>query len=111
MNVSGDLTAAVLRHAENASLPIERLIVLSLPEPARDALADPAEVRGWVHAITDRLRILADDGWPRLHVFYYGPRTAGVLLGHRWNRMPPTQLWDDLGPGRGYTPAFELPST
>lgn len=111
INVSGDLTTAVLRHAENAYLPIERLIVLSLPEPARDALGEPAEVRGCVHAITDRLRTLADDGWPRLHVFYYGPRTAGVLLGHRWNRMPPTQLWDDLGPGRGYTPSFELPST
>jgi hypothetical protein len=109
--VSGDLTPAVLSHAEQASLPLKRLSVLSIAEPGRDALADPAEVLGWAQAATDELRALADEGWPRLHVFFYGPRTAAVLLGHSWNRMPPTQLWDDLGPGRGYTPAFTLPAT
>lgn len=111
LTVSGDLTAAVLHHVQSVSLPVERLIVLSVPEPARDALANPAEVRGWTAAVTDLLRAVADGGWPRLHIFFYGPRSAAVLLGHRWNRMPPTQLWDDLGPGRGYTPAFALPST
>ncbi len=111
LNVSGDLTAAVLRHAQSVALPVERLIVLSVREPARDALSGPDEVRGWAAEVTDQLRALADGGWPLLHLFFYGPRTAAVLLGHRWNRMLPTQLWDDLGPGRGYTAAFALPST
>jgi hypothetical protein len=111
LTISGDLTPAVLTHAERASLPLERLTVLSIAEPGRDALADPAEILGWAQAATDHLRALADEGWPRLHVFFYGPRTAAVLLGHSWNRMPPTQLWDDLGPGRGYTPAFRLTAT
>jgi hypothetical protein len=111
LSVSGELTPAVLSHAERASLPLERLTVLSIAEPGRDALADPAEILGWAQAATDHLRALADEGWPRLHVFFYGPRTAAVLLGHSWNRMPPTQLWDDLGPGSGYAPAFRLPAT
>jgi hypothetical protein len=40
-----------------------------------------------------------------------GPQTAAALLGHVWNGMPPTQLWEHLGVGRGYTPAFVIPGT
>lgn len=111
LNVSGDLTSAVLKHAQAASLPLNCLVVLSVPNPGRDALGDPADVLGWTQAVTHELRILAEEGHPRLHLFLHGPRTAAVLLGNAWNRMPPTQLWDDLGPGRGYTPTFTIPAT
>jgi hypothetical protein len=111
LNVSGDLTSAVLAHARAVSLPLGRLVVLSVSSPDRDALADPVDVRGWAHAVTRELRALVEEGNPRLHLFLYGPRTAAVLLGNAWNRMPPTQLWDDLGPGRGYTPAFTIPAS
>jgi ribosome biogenesis SPOUT family RNA methylase Rps3 len=111
LNVSGDLTAAVLIHARAVSLPLDRLVVLSVPDPGRDALGDPADVLGWADAVTYELRTLADEGHHRLHLFLYGPRTAAVLLGNAWNRMPPTQLWDDLGPGHGYTPAFTIPAS
>jgi hypothetical protein len=111
LNVSGDLTAAVLKHAQTASLPLSRLVVLSVTDPGRDALEDPAAVLGWANAVTLKLRALAEEGHPRLHLFLYGPRTAAVLLGNAWNRMPLTQLWDDLGPGRGYTPAFTIPAS
>jgi hypothetical protein len=108
LNISGDLTDAVVRHLTRAGVDAERLVVLSVPAPSRQALSDDDDVRGWVRAVTARLRSLAEDGAPRLHLFIYGPRTAATLLGHSWNRMPPTQLWDDLGPGRGYTAAFSL---
>lgn len=111
LNVSGDLTDAVLRHLTTAGVQVDRLIVLSVQAPSRQALTDEDDVRGWVQAVTGRLRSLAEEATPRLHLFIYGPRTAATLLGHGWNRMPPTQLWDDLGPGRGYTPAFVLASS
>jgi ribosome biogenesis SPOUT family RNA methylase Rps3 len=111
LNISGDVTQAVLSHVHRAGLPVERLVVLSVAKPGRDALGDPAEILGWAQAATDQLRVLADQGWPRLHLFFYGPRTAAVLLGHAWNRMPPAQLWEDLGAGRGYIPAFTIPAT
>jgi len=111
LNISGDLTNAVLHHIQTAGLPIRRLVVLSVAQPGRDALSYPADVRGWATTVTDQLRGLSEDGWPRLHLFLHGARTAAALLGHQWNRMPPTQLWDDLGSGRGYTAAFALPST
>jgi hypothetical protein len=31
-----------------------------------------------------------------------------LMIGHLWNRMPETQLYDDLGPGKGYTPTFRI---
>lgn len=111
LNISGDLTTAVLKHARAASLPLKSLVVLSVPNHGRDALRDPADVLGWAHAVTREMRTLAEEGHPRLHLFLYGPRTAAVLLGNAWNRMPPTQIWDDLGPGRGYTPAFTIPAS
>ena len=111
LNVSGDLTAAVSRHISEQNLWVDRLVLLSVPDPARDALAGPEDVRGWAEAVTSRLRGLTDLGAPRLHLFLYAPRTAATLLGHKWNRMPTTQLWDDLGPGRGYTAAFAIPPT
>jgi hypothetical protein len=111
LNISGDLTDAVVRHLSTAGVNADRLVVLSVEAPSRQALTDDGDVRGWVQAVTGRLRSLAEDGAPRLHLFIYGPRTAATLLGHGWNRMPPTQLWDDLGPGRGYTPAFLLASS
>lgn len=111
LNVSGDLTDAVVRHLATARVEADRLVVLSVQAPNRQALAGDDDVRGWVQAVTGRLRSLAEEGAPRLNLFIYGPRTAATLLGHSWNRMPPTQLWDDLGPGGGYTPAFLIPST
>jgi hypothetical protein len=111
LNVSGDLTDAVIRQLAASGIEADRLVVLSIEEPSREALTDADDVRGWVQAVTNRLRALVEGGAPRLHLFFYGPRTAATLLGHSWNRMPATQLWDDLGPGRGYTPAFVIPSS
>ena len=111
LSVSGDLTDAVVRHVTRAGVGADRLVVLSVQTPNRQALTDDDDVRGWVQAVTGRLRSLAEEGAPRLHIFLYGPRTAAALLGHSWNRMPATELWDDLGPGRGYTPAFSLASS
>ena len=79
-----------------------------MPTPGPGALTDDAAVRGWVIEVRERLRELSEQGHGRWHVFFYGPQTAAVLLGHSWNRMPRAQLWDDLGPGRGYTPAFVI---
>ena len=101
----------MLSHAERASLPLGRLTVLSIAEPGRDALADPAEVLGWAQAATDQLRALADERWPRLHVFLYGPRTAAVLLRTLLETGCRPLSSGTTSAGRGYTPAFTLPAT
>ncbi len=109
LSVSGSLEKAVLAHIQSAGLPIGEFAHITVPQLGTNALATPQAMRGWVQEVRDMLRDLAEEGWPRIHLFMFGPQVAAALLGHSWNRMPPTQLWDDLGPGRGYLPAFVIP--
>jgi hypothetical protein len=76
--------------------------------PGPDVLQSAAHARGWARATFDELRRLTRRHHGTLHLFIYGPLGGAVLLGNLWNRMPETQLYDDLGPGRGYTPTFLL---
>jgi len=107
-SITGSLEPAVLKHLSEQALPVAEFVHVTVPSTGTDALADGAAVRGWVAEARGILRELAEEGWAKLHLFMFGPQTAAVLLGHSWNRMPPTQLWDDLGPGLGYTRAFEI---
>ena len=43
-----------------------------------------------------------------IHLLLAGPGGLALLLGHRWNRTRPTTIYQHLGPGRGYTPAFTV---
>ena len=107
LSVSADLSDDVLHHIEQEGLAIDRYVSLRVPEPGRHALAQPAEMRGWTDAVTDALRALGRAGPDVLHLFVAAPRPAAMLIGHQWNRMPPVQLWEEIGPGR-YLPAFRL---
>lgn len=78
--------------------------MLGLPTLRPGALPDNAPMRGWVVEVREQLRELSEHGQDRWHLFFYGPQTAAGLLGPSWNRMPRTQLWDDLGPGRATRP-------
>jgi 2-keto-3-deoxy-L-rhamnonate aldolase RhmA len=43
-----------------------------------------------------------------IDLFYVGPAALAVALGHRWNGMPPTQVYE-FDPGKGmYFPAAVL---
>jgi hypothetical protein len=43
-----------------------------------------------------------------MHLFQSGPLPLAIMIGHLWNRMPRTQIYEDLGPGAGYAPAFTI---
>ena len=45
----------------------------------------------------------------KLHLFLNAPNGIAVLLGHLWNRVPTTQLYDDANGPDGYFPTFLLP--
>jgi hypothetical protein len=44
----------------------------------------------------------------RLHLFLACPAPLALLTGHLWDRMPPTQLYEDLGSPASYQRAFEV---
>lgn len=75
------------------------------------AVRDGAHARGLATSIRDRVRDLARrHKAKRVHLFLVIPKGLALLLGHKWDRMPDTQLYDDLGPSRGYSPGFRIPN-
>jgi CBASS immunity sensor of nucleotide second messenger signals len=109
LSVTGDLSDDVLDYISDAKLPVARFINISPSSgTGRDALQSAAHARGWARATFDELRQLTRRHSGTLHLFISGPIGGAVLLGNLWNRMPETQLYDDLGPGRGYAPTFLL---
>jgi hypothetical protein len=92
-----------------ASLPaVGRLIVLA-PDTGIGgrALADAPAARGFVESLIGAIRSGGRDT-SLVHLFQAAPSGLSLLLGHSWNRMPETQLYDDLNSPAGYTPTFRL---
>ena len=86
---------------------VRRLIAYTPAGGARrTAVASPAEGMGLATAISAALRRDTRRFDGHLHLFQASPLPLAIMLGHLWNRMPPTQLYDDLGPSKGYTPTF-----
>lgn len=106
LSVARDLAEDVLAYLKASALPVGRFIAIAAsPAPSRTAIRDAVGAMGWALAVrrvvSDRVRAT---GARRIHLFLSGPAGGALLLGHLWNRMPSTQLYEDLNPG--YAPAF-----
>jgi hypothetical protein len=43
-----------------------------------------------------------------VHLFLIGPLGLAVLLGHRWNAIAPTVVYEDVRGQLGYEAAFHI---
>lgn len=108
--ISGDPSDDVEQYLRSERPDVGRLVVLYPPGAlGRDAVANDAAARGLAHAIIDAMRTVAC-GHSRvpLHVFQFGPLALSVLIGHAWNRLPATTIYDDLASEGLYAPTFRL---
>jgi SMODS-associated and fused to various effectors sensor domain len=103
-------SVAVRQYLEAAGVPVARLATLSpATRPSDQAVTGPGQAVALAQVIRNRIRQLADASrTPRLHLVLACPAGLALLLGHRWNRVPTTQLYEDLGLGALYTPSFLL---
>ncbi|WP_437508293.1 SAVED domain-containing protein [Sorangium sp. So ce1099] len=106
LSVTNDLSEDVLAYLRGSALPVGRFVAIAAsPAPSRTAIPDAAAAMGWALAVR---RVVRDQvratGARRVHLFLSGPAGGALLLGHLWNRLPSTQLYEDLSPG--YAPAF-----
>jgi hypothetical protein len=104
--LSQDIIEDVTAFITESQLPVDRLWVYSAGTgPSRKSLPNVGTGLGAAARISSALR---EDtrGGNRLHLFQACPFPLSVMVGHLWNRMPITQLYDDLGPGRGYAKTF-----
>jgi SMODS-associated and fused to various effectors sensor domain len=98
----------VVAYLRAEGLPVARFAnLMPAGGVSRSAISRPEEARGYAQALLDAMRA-ESAGLARLHLFQAGPVGLSLLLGHVWNRLPETQLYEDLGAGAGYAPTFRL---
>lgn len=111
IGVTLDPTRAVANYLRETGIPANHLLTI---QPA--AGADDQSIAGAEQAVTyaETIRNLVrgeldqQPGVECIHLFLAGPGGLALLLGHRWNRTRPTIVYEHLGVGRGYTPAFTV---
>lgn len=111
ISVAADLADDVRAYLDQEELAVGRVVIIR-PEGGvgRAAIGGPAEARGLANTIIDAARgEVRGTHVPVLHLFQAAPLGFAVLLGHAWNRMPETIVYEDLGAGRAYAPTFRLP--
>lgn len=107
--VSQPIRDDVISYIRTQPLPVGELIVYSPPGgSSREAVISPSAGLGLAAAISSALREDTSGRRAGVHLFQAGPLPLAIMVGHLWNRMPQTQVYDDLGPGCGYTPAYVI---
>ena len=69
---------------------------------AGDAQTGAAHVKAAVASAVSRLRPR------RIELYYAGPAAFAVALGHRWNAMPPTDLYEFNASSGSYVPTASV---
>jgi hypothetical protein len=106
--IAADLTDDVAEYLRTADIAVDRLAVLSLAGEPRDSAVQSAEHACAIAVgVRNEVRKQARSH-PRVHLFQAGPMGVALLLGHRWNRVAPTIVYEDLGSHDGYEPAFHV---
>ena len=109
IQVSLRIEDAVAAYIGTEQLPVGELIVYEpAGGPGQSAVKDAAHAAGLAEAIATQLRSDLQSHAGLVHLFIAGPLPLALLVGHGWNRIPSTQLYDDLGPGKGYAPTFVI---
>lgn len=97
----------VLRFLRDQRLPVGRMVLLGPPGgPCDNAVGSPEDACALAVGLRDAARH-AVRGHPHVHLFLAGPMGLALLLGHRWNRVAPTIVYEDLA-ALGYEPAFTV---
>jgi hypothetical protein len=107
--VAAEPVEDVIAFARGNELPVDAVARVALPGGSRAArIADGGHAVGVVHAIRDEMRrLLRETAARRIHLFLAAPAGLALLLGHRWNRIAPTVVYEDLGLD-GYQPAYDI---
>lgn len=110
ISVTNHVADDVLAYCKRTGVPAGWLVEV-FPEKgvSRSAIADNAEAVGWARAVRESIRsAIRDTGARRVHLFISGPAGGALLLGHSWNRVAPTMVYEHLG-AAGYAATFEVP--
>lgn len=107
VEVATPMTEDVIAFLQNQAIPVQCLVVIGPSGGPRDSVvAGPEDASALAVGIRDAVRH-AVRGHSRVHLFLACPMGLALLLGHRWNRIAPTVVYEDLA-ALGYEAAFTV---
>lgn len=102
------ITDDVLDYLRDEQIPVDRLVIMQPPAGAKDtSIPTPEAAVALAVGIRDQTRRNAKR-CPRIHLFLAGPMGLSLLLGHRWNRVAPTTVYEEVRAHTQYSPAFTV---
>jgi len=109
ISVTHDISADVAQHIGETGLPVGTLLTLGpQSEPGNYAVTSAGWTAAWVRSAREQARRVAGDvGANRAHLYVAAPAALAMMLGHQWNLMPPTTIYEHLRPG--YAPTLRFP--
>ncbi|EEN88962.1 hypothetical protein RHOER0001_6637 [Rhodococcus erythropolis SK121] len=105
-----DPTVDVRGYIDASGIPVGRILSLSTPgAPSRTSVPGPGWAADWVRSAREHIRAVAKDMRAvRVHLFISSPAGIAFFLGHDWNMLPTTTVYDHLGES-GYAPTMTFP--
>lgn len=108
--ISADPTPDVRHYLASIDYDIPVVTVRPPHGVSNSSVAGLSHAFGLALAVRDLAREIARSVRPPvLHLFIAGPAGFAVLLGGVWDRVPSTQIYEDLA-GEGYEAAFFIPN-
>ncbi|MCY4516266.1 MAG: dsDNA nuclease domain-containing protein [Acidimicrobiaceae bacterium] len=112
VGIATDPGTEALRYIERAELPVGKITAI-VPKhgPGPAAVSSSADAATMAVVVRDAVgQALVESGAEHIHLFLAAPGALALLLGHRWNALRPTTVYEHLGIGRGYAPTFVVNS-
>ena len=108
VGIAADPTTEVSDYITATRLPVASLTsILPAGGPSPVAIPDSPTAAATAVAVRDAVRdLLRTTSATRIHLFLATPGALALLVGHCWNAMRPTIVYEHLGTGNGYAPTF-----
>ncbi len=110
VGIAADPTTEVAAHIKTDARIGRLLQITPSAGPGNESVADGPNAAAMAEAIRNHVRAALDGSIDHLHLFLAAPAGLALLLGHRWNALRPTTVYEHLGTGRGYEPTFVVPA-
>lgn len=106
VNVAADFADQAAEWIRHVGLPVATIVTVTPSTGAGPtAVTTPVAANSLAVQIRDLARRHGSSG--TLHLFLIGPLGLAVLLGHHWNRVTTTHVYEHLG-AQGYAHAFTV---
>ena len=111
VGLTGDPTQDVEGFIRASGIPVGRLLVLGPPgAPGVTAVPSDGWAMGWTRATREIVRAAANElSSSIVHAFFFCPAGIALMLGHQWNLMRPTVIYEFVG--SSYEATISFPGT